>query len=178
MALHAYVNTAKCTCWDVDAYNLAGVYAAGDLDNGVLVTLVKMNQNAKNEIGGFEYEVKPATANDTNVWIVDSPEVGSTLMQQMMADPREFYNEAGRTLSLKFMNPKVDCIEVTAEAFVDNTLPTSTNKYVVIGANGKLQATGTAQTSTTGAYFTFEGLHHTTIGMAEVQTAILRCARN
>ncbi len=178
MALHGYVNTAKCTCWDVDAYNLAGVYTEGDLDNGVLVTLVKMNQNAENKIGGFEYEVRPATANDTSVWIVDSPEVGSTLMQQMMADPREFYNEAGRTMSLKFMNPKVDCIEVTAEAFEGGTMPTTTNKYVVIGANGKLKATNAAQTSTTGAYFTFEGLHSTTIGMAEVETAMLRCARN
>lgn len=177
MALHGYVNTTKCTCWDVDSYNLAGVYTDADMDNAVLVTLVKMNLDSENNIGGYEYTVKPATSTDTSVWIVDSPEVGSTLMQQMMADPREFYNEAGRTMSLKFMNPKVDCIEVTKEAFEGGTMPDAvTNKYVVAGANGKLKATNS--NAGTGILFNFEGFHNVTIGMAEVQTAVLRCVRN
>lgn len=178
MALHGYVNTTHATCWDVDAYNMAGVYTTGDLDNGVMVTLTKMVQNSENVANGFEYEVTPASANSTGVWVVASPEVGSTIMQQELADPREFYNEKGRTMSIKYLMPKVDCIEVTAECFTDNTLPTSTKNKVIIGAGGKLTATNADQTSTTGAYFTLEALHTVTIGMKEVPSAILRCARN
>ncbi len=178
MALHGYINTAHATCWDVDAYNMAGVYTTGDLDNGVMVTLTKMVQNSENVANGFEYEVALATSTSTGVWVVASPEVGSTIMQQELADPREFYNEKGRTMSIKYLMPKVDCIEVTAECFVDTTLPTATNKYVTIGANGKLQATNSDPSSSTGAYFTLEALHTVTIGMKEVPSAILRCARN
>lgn len=179
MALHGYVNTMHTMSWNVDACNMAGVYATGDLDNGVLVTLSKMNQNAKNEANGFEYEVVPATADSTGVWVVDSPEIGSTLEQQLLADPRHFYNPKGKAMSIKRLMPGVDCIEVTKECFTDATLPdATTKKYVIIGANGKLTATQTAQTSTTGAYFTLEALHTVTIGMEEVPTAIIRCARN
>ena len=178
MALHGYVNTMHTMSWNVDACNMAGVYPAGDLDNGVLVTLSKMNQNAKNVANGFEYEVAPATANSTGVWVVDSPEIGSALDQQLLADPRHFYNPKGKAMSIKFVNPKTDCLEYTAEAFVDNTLPTATNKYIAIGAGGKLQATSSDPSGSTGTYFTFEALHTTTIGMEEVPTAIIRCARN
>lgn len=178
MALHGYVNTTHATCWDVDAYNMAGVYTTGDLDNGVMVTLTKMAQNSENVANGFEYEVAPASANSTGVWVVASPEVGSTIMQQELADPREFYNEKGRTMSIKYLMPKVDCIEVTAECFTNGTLPTSTENKVIIGAGGKLTATNADQTATTGAYFTLEALHTVTIGMKEVPSAILRCARN
>lgn len=177
MALHGYVNTMRCTCVDVDAYNCAGVYATSDLDNGVLVTLTKMNQDAATlKAKGFEFEVTPATQNSTSVWIVATPEVGSTIMQQELSDPREFYNEAGRPMSLKYMNPKVDCIEVTAECFTDNTLPGTGKTYVQIGANGKMTAVAAAPG--TGAYFSLVALNTIAIGMQQVPTAIIRCERN
>lgn len=178
MALHGYINTTHCSCWNIDAYNMAGVYAAGDLDNGVMVTLSKMVQSDAGNANGFEYEVAPATANSTGVWVVASPEVGTTLTQQLLADPREFYNEAGRAMSIKYLMPKVDCIEVTAECFTDGQLPTTTKKYVTIGAGGKLTATNTDPAGSQGAYFTLEALHTMAVGMKTVNTAILRCARN
>lgn len=178
MALHGYVNTMHTMSWNVDACNMAGVYSTADLDNGVLVTLSKMVQNDKNVANGFEYEVAPATANSTGVWVVDSPEIGSTLDQQLLADPRHFYNPKGKAMSIKRLMPGVDCIEVTKECFTDATLPTSTKKYITIGANGKMTATNSDPSGSPGAYFTLEALHAVTIGMEEVPTAIIRCARN
>lgn len=176
MALHGYVNTMHTMSWDVDACNMAGIYATTDLDNGVMVTLSKVNQDAKNVITGFEYQVAPASENSTQVWVVASPEVGSTLDQQLLADPRHFYNAKGKAMSIKALVPGIDVIEFTKECFVSNTMPTTSNNKVKIGANGKLVAASTAPD--TGAYFTFEGFHTVTIGMEEVQTAVLRCARN
>ena len=175
MALHGYVNTMHTMSWDVDACNMAGV-ATTDLDNGVMVTLSKVNQDAKNVIKGFEYQVAPAQEASTQVWVVASPEVGSTLEQQLLADPRQFYNAKGEAMSIKALVPGIDVIEVTKECFVGGTMPTATNNKVKIGANGKLVAATAAPS--TGAYFTFEGFHTVTIGMEEVQTAVLRCARN
>lgn len=176
MALHGYVNTMHTMSWDVDACNMAGVYATTDLDNGVMVTLSKVNQDTKNVIKGFEYQVAPAQEDSTQVWVVASPEVGSTLEQQLLADPRQFYNAKGKAMSIKALVPGIDVIEVTKECFVSNTMPTTTNNKVEIGSNGKLVAVATAPSD--GAYFTFEGFHTVTIGMEEVQTAVLRCARN
>ncbi len=175
MALHGYVNLTKATAWDVDAFNLAGVYAAGDLDNGVIVTLNGIAKTGDN-VDGFEYNVQPAVEASVQAWIVASPEVGTTLEQQLLADPRLFYNEKGKAMSLKYLNPGTDCIEVTAECFVGGTMPTTTNKNVKVGANGKLVAAASAPAS--GIYFTFEGFHTVTIGMEEVKTAVLRCVRN
>lgn len=179
MALHGYVNTTNTACWDVDSFNCAGVYAGGDLDNGTLVTLTNINRDSTDfDVNGFEYVVAPATANSTGVWLVASPEVGSDIMMQELADPREFYNKAGRTMSLKHLVPGVDCIEVTKECFTDGNLPTNTNNNIIIGAGGKMTATNASQSATTGAYFTFVGYHTLTIGMENVQTAIIRLARN
>lgn len=175
MALHGYVNTMHTMSWDVDACNMAGV-ATTDLDNGVMVTLSKVNQDTKNVIKGFEYQVAPAQEASTQVWVVASPEVGSTLEQQLLADPRQFYNAKGKAMSIKALVPGIDVIEVTKECFVSNTMPTTTNNKVKIGTNGKLVAATAAPGA--GAYFTFEGFHTVTIGMEEVQTAVLRCARN
>ena len=175
MALHGYVNTMHTMSWDVDACNMAGV-ANTDLDNGVMVTLSKVNQDTKSVIKGFEYQVAPAQEESTQVWVVASPEVGSTLEQQLLADPRQFYNAKGKAMSIKALVPGIDVIEVTKECFVGGTMPTATNNKVKIGANGKLVAAAAAPGA--GAYFTFEGFHTVTIGMEEVQTAVLRCARN
>lgn len=177
MALHGFVNTMHTTSWNVDANNCAGVYAAGNLDNGVMVTLTKMAQTDALAATGFEFEVTPAAATSASVWVVDTPEVGRSLGQQLLGDPRTFYNEAGKPMSLKYLVPHVDCIEVTAECFTDSTLPTAAKKNVVIGAGGKLTAQAAAASAGVTA-FSLVALHTITIGMEEVPTAILRCEAN
>ena len=177
--IHGYVNTMRCACMDVDSYNCAGVYSAGDIDNGVFVTLGDINRNSTNfTVNGFEYNVTPATNAATRVWLVATPEVGSDILMQELSDPRYFYNEAGRAMSLKYLVPCVDCIEVTKECFTDNTLPTNNNKYVTIGANGKLTASAADPAAGTNVYFTFVGYHNVTFGNEDVQTAIIRIERN
>ena len=174
---HGFVNLTHTTAWSVDAFNAVGVYDASDVDNGVLVTLSNINRDTTAfNIDGYEFDVTLATENSTSVWIVKTPPVGTTVEQQLMADPRYFYNEAGRPMSLAYLLPNVDCIEVTKECFVSNTMPTNTNNIVKIGANGKMTATNAAPA--TGAYFTFLGYHTIPIGGEDVQTAVLRCTRN
>ena len=177
--LHGYVNTMRMCATNVDAYNCDGIYES-DLDNGVLVTLDKMNvDSTTTQVNGFEYTVVPATANSLGVWIVATPEVGYTIEQQELSDPRYFYNAAGRPMSLRYLVPKIDVIEVTPEDFTDGVLPdATTKKYVIIGANGKMTATDADQSGTTGAYFTFEGYGNISFGMSNVKTAIIRIARN
>lgn len=177
--LHGFVNSTHCACWDVDSFNCAGVYADAALDNGTFVTLGTINRDTTDfTIEGYEFNVTPATNAATRVWMVESPEVGSDILMQELADPRYFYNEAGRTLSLKYLVPGVDCIEVTAECFTDKTLPTNTNQYVTIGANGKLTATSASPAAGSNVYFTFLGYHTITFGMEDVQTAVIRIERN
>ena len=172
--LHGYCSTMFCECMDIDALNRCGIYAEGDLDNGVMVTLGEMTQDSANKVEGFEYKVAPATAGtEFNLYVVNTPEVGSNLEMQDHADPRDFYNEAGRPMSVKKLVPNVDEIEVTAECFTDATLPTKTNKFVKVAAGGKLKASSTTPT-TNGAYFEFVGLHFVEIGWERVPTAILR----
>lgn len=179
ITLHGYVNTMNCACMNVDSYNCAGVYTTGDLDNGVFVTLGDINKDTNGNIQGFEYKVAPATANTTGkVWLVASPEVGTTVEQQIYNDPRTFYNEAGKTMSLKYLVPGVDCIEVTKECFTNNTLPDgSTNKFATIGAGGKLTAAA-ADPGADKIYFELVGFHTVTFGMKDEKTAVLRIARN
>lgn len=174
---HAVLITSKCTCWDVDAYNRAGV-ATVDLDNGVAVTLTSINKNATNAIQGFEYTVAPAAANASNVWIVKTPDTGSTLEQAMFTDPRYFYNVAGRPLSLMYPNPKVDTIEVDKAAFVTGSDPTSVanSTFVTIGAGGKYVAVTAAPAN--GTYFSIEGTHTISIGTDILTTWLLKVERN
>jgi len=173
---HGYINTTHCASWDVDAYTLAGV-AATDLDNGVFVTLTNMNTNVSNEINGYEYDIAPADGTSASVWVIDTPEVGSTLEMQLMSDPRYFYNIAGKPMALRYLVPKVDCIEVNANCFVGGTMPTTTNNIVTIGAGGKLVA-GTTTPTGGKVYFTLEGFHKVSVGMAEIPTAVLRIQAN
>ena len=95
---HAYVSTMRCACENVDAFNRVGIYSTGDLDNGVFVTLTGINKGVDNAVKGFEYNVAPASATSYGVWLVNTPEVGTTLEQQMMSDPRYFYNVQGRPM--------------------------------------------------------------------------------
>lgn len=184
LTLHGYINTTKMCAENVDAMNCTGIYAGGDVDNGTLVVLAGINQNGSSpaigNIEGYEYNVTLATQNQAgDVWVVASPEVGSTIDQQILSDPRYFYNAAGLPMSLKYLVDGVDCIEVTAQCFSNATLPDgNTNKFVTIANNGQLTAAAAAPTGTPNVgYFTLEGLHTVTIGAAEVPTAVLRYHR-
>ena len=177
---HCVVSTMNCMCWDVDALNHAGIYADGDLDNGTLVTLKEINHDSTSgAVKGFEYIVEPAKAGANNVYVVNTPEVGYTIEMQMMSDPRCFYNEAGRPMSIKAIMSGVDVLEITKEAFVGETLPTlaQIGQYVAPAANGKYAAP-VAEAPGTGAYFKVEGLHSIACGNEIVPTVLLRCMAN
>lgn len=179
LTLHGYVNTTKMCAENVDAMNCAGVINQ-DVDNGTIVTLSSINKAATtNAIQGYEYTVALASANPAGpVWIVASPEVGTTINQQVLSDPRYFYNEANQPMSLKYLVPDVDCIEVTAECFDTDTLPAATSTVVTIVANGQLHDNATSAASGAGAgYFSVEGFHTVTIGLTEVPTVVLRFHR-
>ena len=174
---HGYINTTHCASWDVDAYTCSGVGSA-DIDNGVFVTLGTMNvDGAALNIEGYEFNVTAADDTATTAWVVDTPEVGSTLEMQLMSDPRYFYNIAGKPMTLRYLVPKVDCIEVDANCFVGGTMPTTTNNVVTIGAGGKLVA-GTVTPTGGKVYFTLEGFHKVSVGMVDVPTAVLRIRAN
>lgn len=177
---HAIANGTSCAYWDVDSLNMAGICETADLDNGALVTLVKMNTDATTgAVKGYEYTVTPAEAGAANVYFVDSPEVGYSLETQIHDDPRYFYNEKGKPMSIKALLPGVDCIEITAPVFEGGTLPTVANigQFVAPAAGGKYAAP-IAEAPTSGAYFRVEGLTTITCGADEVPAVILRCMVN
>lgn len=173
---HSYVSTMRCACENVDAFNRVGIYSTGDLDNGVFVTLTGINKGADNAVKGFEYTVAPATSTSYGVWLVATPEVGTTLEQQMMSDPRYFYNAKGRPMSLKFLNPKTDIIEVDAHCFASGALPT-TEGYATIGTNGKLVAASVAPGAGK-TYFSVVGFNTVAVGMEQMKTVLLQCEAN
>lgn len=182
LTLHGYINTTKMCAENVDAMNCAGVYTTGDVDNGTIVTLDGMNtvSSGANQgaIQGYEYKIALASSTTTgDVWVVASPEVGTTIDQQILSDPRYFYNAANQPMSLKYLVDGVDCIEVTKECFTADLPDGKTNKYATVGANGKLTAAAAAATGAGKPYFTLEGLHTVTIGATEVPTAVLRYHR-
>ena len=175
---HSYVSTMRCACENVDAFNRVGIYSTGDLDNGVFVTLTGINKGSSDKVvKGFEYTVAPASATSYGVWLVATPEVGTTLEQQMMSDPRYFYNAKGRPMSLKFLNPKTDIIEVDANCFASKTLP-NTEGYVTIGANGKLVASASAPEGGGKTYFSVVGFNTVAVGMEQMKTVLLQCEAN
>ena len=179
MALHGIVNLTNATCWDVDALNETGVYATADLDNGTLVTLNGMAKDTDNNITGYQYNVVPAAANATNVFIVATPEVGRTLEMQIHDDIRYFTNEAGKPMDIKNLVAGIDCVEVDALAFNGGTLPVKANvgQYCGVAANGKFAAPQ-ASAPASGAYFRIEGLHSIECGADTVATVVLRCMKN
>lgn len=173
---HSYVSTMRCACENVDAFNRVGIYADGDLDNGVFVTLTGINKGTDKMVKGFEYTVAPASATSYGVWMVNTPEVGTTLEQQMMSDPRYFYNVKGRPMSLKFLNPKTDIIEVDANCFASGSLPT-TEGYATIGTGGKLVASASAADAGK-TYFSVVGFNTVAVGMEQMKTVLLQCEAN
>ena len=159
---------------------MCGVYADGDIDNGQLVTLKGIRKDASTgAVKGYDYEVIPATAGADNVWLVESPELGYTLETQIHDDPRYFYNEAGKPMSLRAIMGGVDCFEITKELFASGTLPAvgDIGKYVAPAANGKYAAP-VAEAPVSGAYFRIEGLTTIKCGFEEVPAVLLRCIKN
>ena len=174
---HGYVSLMRGMATDVDAYNRVGIYSAGDIDNGTFVTLTAINKGTDGTVSEFNYTVAPATAETTgDVWLVNTPEVGSTIEMQEMSDPRYFYNAAGRPLSLKRLNPKTDIIEVDANCFVSGSLPT-TEGYVTIGTGGKLVAAGSAPAAGK-TYCSVVGFNTVAVGMEQMKTVLLQCEAN
>ncbi|MBQ0143405.1 MAG: hypothetical protein KBT06_11550 [Prevotellaceae bacterium] len=177
---HGYAQSTLCSCWNVDSMNIAGVYADGDVDNGTIVVLDGMNIDATTgKVKGYEYKVAMADASSKSCWIIESPEVGRTLEQQMMSDPRYFYNEAGKGFSLKYLHAAVDCWEFDAHCFASGTLPTveEIGYFVPVGANGKLGAP-VASEPAGGCYFRVEALKDVAVGQGFMTVAILRCMAN
>ena len=174
--VHGYVSTMRASCENVDAFNRVGIYSTGDLDNGVFVTLTGINKGNDKVVKGFEYTVAPASATSSGVWLVNTPEVGTTLEQQMMSDPRYFYNVQGRPMSLKFLNPQTDIIEVDANCFASKALPTNEG-YVTIGEGGKLVAAGSTP-SAGKTYFSVVGFNTVAVGMEQMKTVLLQCEAN
>ena len=179
LTLHGYINTTKMCAENIDAMNCAGIYTGGDVDNGTIVILTAMNKaSTTNVIQGYEYTVALAGANPTGpVWVVASPEVGTTIDQQILSDPRYFYNEAGQPMSLKYLVEDVDCIEVTAQCFTSGSLPAAASTVVTIDGTGKFVDGNSSAPSAGQAYFSIEGFHTVTIGATEVPTVVLRFRR-
>lgn len=175
---HGYVSTMRCACTNVDSFNRVGVCATGDLDNGVLVTLGDIAKATDGTVTAFNYAVTPATSETTgSVWLINTPEVGTNIEMQMMSDPRYFYNEQGRPMSLKYLNPKTDIIEADAGCFANATLPTTAQKYVTVGAGGKYVAADAAADAGK-PYFSVVGFNEVAVGMGVMKTVLLQCESN
>lgn len=175
---HAILVSNSLCAMNVDALCIAGV-ATTDLDNGQLVTLTNIARTTDGGVTGYEYNVAAAAAGADNVWLVESPEVGTDLEMQIHDDPRYFYTPAGKTLSLRGLMGGVDCFTVTKEVFASGTLPATANlgQYVAPVAGGKYGAPA-ASAPESGAYFRVEGLTTITCGGEEVPGVILRCMAN
>ena len=175
---HGYCSLIRATAWDVDSNKLVGI-ATTDMDNGTFVVLGDMNVDNQKNINGFEYKVTAAGATSTSVWVVRTPEAGTDMLEvQLYDDPRYFYNKAGKPMSLAYMNPHVDHIEVDANCFTANFDPATVSGATMaqLDTNGKLKAVSAAPGS--GAYFTIVGKHSIAVGQELVPTWVLRCERN
>ena len=173
---HNVLISTSMLSWDVDAARIAGVYPAGALDNGTVVTLGQMGlaevPAPAGTIGGYEYVVAPAAANQTgSVWIVDTPLPGAGIDMQIYADPRYFENAAGRTLSLRHLTPEIDHIELA------DGQEYTVGQFATIGANGKIAPAAAAPTGAGANYFTVVGKKTLAIGQDAVPSYILRAER-
>lgn len=172
---HGYVNLTSCAAWDIDSMNRAGI-CADDIDNATMLVCGNIAKDADNAITGYEFEVTPATATSVHCWIARTPEVGTTIEMQTYADPRYFYNRAGEPISIKYLLPHIDCIEVNAEAFASEALPT-TERFVTVTTDGKLAAAGSAPTGDV-TYFSVLGFKKVAVGAEMMDVVILQCENN
>lgn len=177
---HAVVNLMHATAWDVDAFNIAGICET-DVDNGTLLSVGKIAtfQDTTN-ISGFQYNVALPVANATGLWIAKTPIPGTSDMLEthVYNDPRYFYNQAGKPISMAYLLPGVDVIEVTAAAFAAGSAPSDQPDYtfVSVNINGKFVIAQAAPAQ--GTYFTLLGTHYIDCGQEIVTSYVLKCARN
>lgn len=157
---HAIFNGTHCAFWDVDAYNYVGI-ATTDMDNGLFV---KLGAIGLTNGGGYEFAV---TADASADLICGTPAQGYGIDAQVYDDPRYFYNEAGKPISVKRL-VKGDCIELSAAAFT--AAPATGATYATVQATGKL----TANTTAAGAHFAVLGTHTIDCGGELVPTWILQ----
>lgn len=179
---HAVVNMMHSVCWDVDAYNIAGI-CESDVDNGTLLSIGSITTStgtAAGSVTGFQYNVVLPAANATGLWIAKTPIPGtySGLDAHIFSDPRYFYNEAGEPISLGYLQAGVDVIEVTPEAFASGSAPSDqpTYTYISVNTSGKLVIAQSAPAS--GTYFELLGSHYIDCGQDIVTSYVLKCARN
>lgn len=171
---YTIVNTAGIAATNIDRSNLVGIYADADLENGVFVTLDKMNLNAQGIVKGYEYTVELATADDKDIYMIATPEVGYG-EDAYFEDADRFINRKGRPLALKRMEIG-DFVEISKTGFVAGGYPTQAmvGYFAPIGADGKLDTPISSIGSATGAFFKVEGLTKMTLGNTTVDGAILR----
>lgn len=178
---HAICHTASCTCWDVDAFNMVAI-AEADLDNGVMVKPMFMCVGGTGlPEKGFEMLCEPPAGADTGLWVVCTPRPNGNIENQLFSDPRYFYNEQGKPMSIKYLMPKVDIIEVTAEAFDDEEFIIEEDMlglYVAVGVGGKFDADLLEEAPDGATYFSIVGTSSIAIGQESVPSVYLRCERN
>ena len=172
---HSFINTTRCVCWDVDAFNACGIGAV-DFDNGQFVTRGAMA--LKDATGGYEFAVAAPGANATNLWVIDTPEVGSTFEMQGFDGPRYFYNPAGQPMSIKYLRPEVDFIEVPASAFATGSTPVEQPTYTFVSVNTNGRLVIAQQAPEQGTYFTIAAKHTIDIGHEIILTWTPPCERN
>ena len=181
---HAVVNLMHCAAWDVDAYNIAGICET-DVDNATLLSVGNITTNAAQSAASgvvidFAYNVSVPAQNATGLWIAKTPIPGtsSSLEAHVYSDPRYFYNEAGKPISLAYLVPGVDVIEVTAEAFASGSAPSNQPTYTFASVNtsGKLVIAQSAPAN--GTYFALLGSHVIDCGQDLVTSYVLKCMKN
>ena len=170
MAFYGYVNTMRCAATDVDAFTATGINTSNDIQNGYFVTLGDYQLSSAGAVTEFVYDVTLAAASTLDNWLVRTPEVGTDILTQMLADPRYFINVKGQPMQL--VKPiKGDVIEVTVDT-IDQAA--AKGDYYTLVA-GKLTK-GSATTDAT--CFVCLGTHSINFGGTDVTTYLFRCTAN
>lgn len=169
MAFYGYVNSMRCAATNIDSFTATGINTTTDIQNGYFVTLGDY-QLANGAVTEFVYNVTLAAASTLGNWLVRTPEVGTDILTQMLADPRYFINAQGQPMQLLKI-VKDDIIEVTVET-IDQAA--AKGDYYTLVA-GKLTK-GSATTDAT--CFVCLGTHSINFGGVDVTTYLFRCTAN
>ena len=169
MAFYGYVNTMRCAATDIDAFTATGINTSTDIQNGYFVTLGDY-QLSSGAVVEFVYNVTLAAAATLDNWLVRTPEVGTDILTQMLADPRYFINAQGQPMQLiKII--KGDIIEVTVETL--DQAAAKGDYYTLVA--GKLTKGSTTDSATC---FLCLGTHTINFGGNDVTTYLFRCTAN